>query len=243
MLTLMMTLVSPAAAYMYYRPMVPLNSLGLFDRAFSSPFDSMFDELMHTTRALAAPRPLFGSSLVASPTYRNFNSFAQALDMLEPPLSRRPSWVERDDLLEMSFKIEPDARLHVEVVEGDLMIKATLDKDGVQQQSTTYSVSLPFDVDDARAVQALRDSNGAKLTLRVPLSAKVKPSEPERVQLEIKEVAAPSKALPDKKNDLTKEIANTKSVEEDFDDKFAFVKEAQEKSEERSNGDDITQEQ
>jgi len=240
---LMMTLVSPAAAYMYYRPMVPVHSFGRFDRAFSSPFDSMFDELMRTTHALAAPRPSFGSSLLASPTHRNFNSIAQALDAFESPFSRRPHWVEKDDAVEMSFRIQPDARLHVEVVEGKLMIKASLDKDGVQQRSASYSVSLPFDVYDARAVQAFRESDGSKLTLRVPLSAKVKPPEPERVQLEIKEVAAPAAALPDGDSSPKEEATNAKTVEEDFDAKFAFVQEAQKESEKRSNGDNVMHEQ
>mmetsp|Transcript_23010 Transcript_23010/g.74510 ORF Transcript_23010/g.74510 Transcript_23010/m.74510 type:complete len:105 (-) Transcript_23010:337-651(-) len=76
--TLMLSvLVPPAASYMYYRPMVSASSLSHFG-SFSSPFDSMFDDLLCTSRALAAPT--FGHNVLDVPLHSQLSSLMRRFD-------------------------------------------------------------------------------------------------------------------------------------------------------------------
>jgi len=75
----------------------------------------------------------------------------------------------------MAFRVQPDAQLTVEVVEGSLQLKATSGQEDAGQRSTSYSISLTFELNDPRAVEAFRDTHGARLTLRVLKSAAMKP--------------------------------------------------------------------
>jgi hypothetical protein len=206
-------LVPPAASYMYYMPMVPTRSPWRFD-SFASPFDSMFDHLLHTSRAFGS----FGPGLLDAPRHSQLASLTHAFDLLDVPTARQPRWVEKDDALELAFHVQPYAKLSVEVVEGSLQLKATAGQEGAAQRSTSYSVSLPFELKDPRAIEVFRDTDGARLTLRVPKSAAVKPPEPERIQLEIK-ASTPALGAPT----VAKQPEHAKSDEAAADEKFAFA--------------------
>lgn len=214
-------LVPPAASYMYYRPMVSASSLSHFG-SFSSPFDSMFDDLLRTSRALAAPT--FGHNLLDVPLHSQLSSLMRGSDSLDMPFAPQPRWIEKDDGVEMAFRVQPDAQLTVEVVEGSLQLKATSGQEGAGRRAAfdqlQHQPACPFELNDPRAVEAFRDTDGARLTLRVLKSAAMKPPEPERIQLEIK-TSTPALDAPTAKSQP--ELKHVKSDADAVDEKFAFA--------------------
>jgi hypothetical protein len=211
-------LVPPVASYMYYQPVIPTRALSHFG-SFASPFDSMFDDLLRMSRTFAAPTLSFGPSLLDAPLHSQLSSLMHGFDSLDVPFACQPRWIETDDAVEMAFRVQPDAQLSVEVVEGSLQLKAVAGKEGAEQRSASYSISLPFELNDPRAVEALRDTDGARLTLRVPKRAAVKPPELERIQLEIK--STPALGAPTTTSQPEAEHGKNHAVA--VDEKFAFA--------------------